>query len=681
MPSLRLCICLCLVAASNGAKVTPMEKVIGLLKDLSAKVTAEGKKEAAQYDKFACFCKEQADDKLYAIEKSDARIKDLKAEIEGLNADIAELNSEISELSKKISGLESQIDTKTKKRNSQHDAYSAKAKDMNEAIAACAAAIEALKDSKSAMSGAKVDLVQIANAAAKVAPNSHAVALISKLQGKAAPKFEYQSNDIIATLEELLGTFKSMKKDLDFAEHEERSAFEKNKLALSNEKKFAEKDRDEKEAIVEAKNERLNTAKEDRDQEQGDRDADQAFLDELTAQCETKAHEFDQRSSTRADELKALSDATAELQKGAAPVFETANKKLAGIQKVKAVKLASSVSFVQISNVQHQKSRQDAALQKVRSFLVDAADRSGSRVLSSIAVRVRVAEDHFVKVRELIKDLIAKLKADAEAEATQKGLCDTGMRKAVNKRDAANAKIEKANAKITTETSRKDSLNEEVATLESEIAELKKGLLEATELRSESKAENTQTVADAEAGEESVKLALGILREFYGGAALVQTKYVPPKSDREGNTVGDLAPEAFSGNYDGAKAESKGIIGILEVILSDFQRTNKVTTKEEKEAQDDFDKTEEDTTGTVDRKSKRIDDAEKEIDDAEEQILNAQGDLSEGQTSLEDALGELEKLEAMCVKGEETWEERKQKREDEIEALKNALEILENWQG
>merc|ERR1719258_907267 len=38
----------------------------------------------------------------------------------------------------------------------------------------------------------------------------------------------------------------------------------------------------------------------------------------------------------------------------------------------------------------------------------------------------------------------------------------------------------------------------------------------------------------------------------------------------------------------------------------------------------------------------------------------------------------LEELEAMCVKGEETWEERKQKREDEINALKEALALLED---
>merc|ERR1719232_2229959 len=101
----------CLAAASQAAQVTPMEKVIVLLKDLSAKVEAEGKKEAAQYDKYACFCKEQADNKLYAIETSEEKIKKLKAKIADLTAKISELDGDVATLSKKIDDLAGEIKT------------------------------------------------------------------------------------------------------------------------------------------------------------------------------------------------------------------------------------------------------------------------------------------------------------------------------------------------------------------------------------------------------------------------------------------------------------------------------------------------------------------------------------------------------------------------------------------
>merc|ERR1719506_2020925 len=96
-------------------------------------------------------------------------------------------------------------------------------------------------------------------------------------------------------------------------------------------------------------------------------------------------------------------------------------------------------------------------------------------------------------------------------------------------------------------------------------------------------------------GADSVKLALGILKGFYEGQFVQTGKYTPPNADRDGNTVGDLAPEFAGDKYGGAQAESKGIVGILEVILSDFERTIKKTTSDEKSASDDFDKFEKET--------------------------------------------------------------------------------------
>jgi len=652
-----------------------MEKVISLLGDLSKKVAAEGAKEAAQYDKFACFCKDQADKKLYNIEKSDAKIADLAAEIKELNGDISKLASEISDLAKSISALENEIDQKTKKREKQHAVYEARAKDMNEAIAAAKAAIQALRDHKDSMKGAKVtNLVQILQSQPALSNSVGAVALLSKVSG--APAYQYQSNDIIATIEDLMAEFKQMKKELDFAEHDTNSAFEKDRLGLQNEKKFKEKDQAEKEAISEEKTERLNAAKSDRDDETDDRNADQEFLDQVTVKCEDTAKLFDQRSKSRADELTALSDATAKLKEGAESQYSS-NKKLVDLQVSKPVKLSRSVSFVQVSSVQHQKEDQ-MVFQRVREALTAAAERTGSQALSAAAVRVTLAADHFVKVRGLIKDLIAKLKADAEAEATQKGNCDVGMAKAIGQRDRANARIEAATAKITTYTANANELKAEMKKLTEEISQLNKELNEALELRADDKADNEHTISEAETGVAAVQDALEILKGYYGFTQ-VSKKYTPPNSDRDGNTVGDLAPEFASEKYDGAQSESKGIMGILEVILSDFERTVKTTKSEEKDAQDAMDEEEKSINRAVTRKNNRIKKAEGELADTEADILEQEGLLKDAKELLATGLESLEELEASCVKGEETWEERKAKREAEIEALKNALDILENW--
>jgi hypothetical protein len=68
--------------------VTPIEKVIVLLKDLQARVEKEGAKEATQYEKYSCFCKDQAKFKQDAIDKSTEKIEVLEVDIADMEAAI-----------------------------------------------------------------------------------------------------------------------------------------------------------------------------------------------------------------------------------------------------------------------------------------------------------------------------------------------------------------------------------------------------------------------------------------------------------------------------------------------------------------------------------------------------------------------------------------------------------------
>merc|ERR1711956_147493 len=167
------------------------------------------------------------------------------------------------------------------------------------------------------------------------------------------------------------------------------------------------------------------------------------------------------------------------------------------------------------------------------------------------------------------------------AEKTQKGFCDEQMKKTISRRDTAAAKLEGLEASIIEKTAEKKELK-------MDIAELVKALSEATELRVDEKEDNDQTVKEAEAGKDAVESALKTLKEFYSNAFVQTKKYVPPDSDREGNSVGDLAPEIFDSKYHGEQDSSKGILGLLEVVLSDFDRTDTTVTDQEKTAAEKF---------------------------------------------------------------------------------------------
>merc|ERR1719410_2754761 len=123
------------------------------------------------------------------------------------------------------------------------------------------------------------------------------------------------------------------------------------------------------------------------------------------------------------------------------------------------------------------------------------------------------------------------------------------MKLTIAKRDKEASELEGLEASITEKTAERKQLKMDIAELSDQIAKLMKALSEATELRVDEKEDNDQTVKEAEAGKEAVEFALKVLKEFYDNAFLQTKKYVPPDSDREGNTVGDLAPEVFDSKY------------------------------------------------------------------------------------------------------------------------------------
>merc|ERR1712190_19170 len=139
----------------------------------------------------------------------------------------------------------------------------------------------------------------------------------------------------------------------------------------------------------------------------------------------------------------------------------------------------------------------------------------GSSVLAVTALKVEAAEDHFVKVRSMIKDIIATLEAQKKAEATTKAFCDKEMKAAVTTRDEEQAKIEDNKAQIAQNEADKAQLEQEIADLSEDIANLKKALLEATELRADEKKDNLHVIGEAGVGKEAVEYALQVLQEFY----------------------------------------------------------------------------------------------------------------------------------------------------------------------
>merc|ERR1719217_1891244 len=389
-------------------------------------------------------------------------------------------------------------------------------------------------------------------------------------------------------------------------------------------------------------------------------------MKDLTEQCELKAREWDQQTTMRAGELEALSQALKIMEtvqekdivnERAAALLLQQSKKGGSPQKkedpVDADMISEdelvggTLSFLQKKRVLQKVvemagSTDAAARERVVNILKASGVKLESTMLTSLASQIQA--DPFKKVKTLIQNLIERLLREAAAEATQKGWCDTELGKA--------------------RTTRK---------FKEEIEHLNKDLEEATALRAEDKEMNLQTIKDAGEGLEAVRQAIAVLEEFYKGAAkgavsLLQESASPVDEDR---------PEGSrSGAYKGKQTQGSNIIEMLKVIESDFDRTGRRTKEEEEAAHRQFVKFNRETKVSIASKETEQKNKESELEETKLRIEENLNDLKKQQELLDKALQELTALMPACVDTGMDYEERKEKREAEMEALKQACQAL-----
>ena len=151
---------------------------------------------------------------------------------------------------------------------------------------------------------------------------------------------------------------------------------------------------------------------------------------------------------------------------------------------------------------------------------------------------------------------------EANEEAEHKGWCDTELSTNEQTRKEKTAAVETLHAENDELSASIAKLTQEITDLTAEIAAIDKAVAEATEIRESEKAENTQTIKDSQEAQTAVSQAVTVLKEFYEKAgeatALIQEK--------------KQKPEIFDEPYTGMQSENGGVLGMLEVIASDFAR-------------------------------------------------------------------------------------------------------------
>jgi cell division septum initiation protein DivIVA len=644
-------------AAVQKAEVTPVQKVIQLMNGMLEKGKKEKHDEQVQFAAFKQFCDDTTVEKKRAIQEANEQIEVLKADIQKNTAKAAKLTKEIAALDEDIAIWNGDIKAATKVREIEKADYDETHKDYSESIDALERAVGVLQ--KQTHDRKQASLLQVSSltklnlipAAAKRAIDAF-VQQDSEDDGLAvsAPEanaYEFQSNGVIEMLQKLLDKFVSERTTLEKEEMNSKHAFEMLMQDLQAQIAQGTKDRDEK---AESKATALQTkasAEGDLKDTTSTRDADQKYLDDTVATCEQKASDFESRQQLRSEEIEAIEKAVEIISSGA--VSGAADKHLPSMLQ------SELASFAQL--------RADVNLQakmRVVSFLNKRAKQLSSRILSSLAVRA--SDDPFGKVKKMIKELIVRLMEEANEEAEHKGWCDTELSTNEQTRKEKTDAVETLHAEIDELEASIAKLTEDVTQLTAAVAELDAVMAKATKLRQEEKAKNAETVSDASAAQTAVAQALTVLKEFYAKAGEA-TAFVQ-------------APEIFDAPYQGMQSGNGGVVGMLEVIESDFARLESDTKAAEATAQKEYDELMTDSKVDKSAKSSDIEHKTAKKQDQSQALTVKREDLEGTQKELDAALAYYDKLKPSCVDAGVSYEDRVARRKEEIESLQEALKIL-----
>jgi hypothetical protein len=655
---------LALVSVSPAAATaTPVAKVISLLGDLQGKIIKEGEAAKATFDKFTEWCEDRNVNVAFEIKTAKSEINELKASIDKSASIITETTSKIEELTSSIATNEADLSAATKIREEEKTDFAAIEKELTECVDSLQRAVAILQREMRKSGAAFVQLHGVSGVIQAVKTMLEAsmigqqdakvlTALVQNQQessnddtdgefgAPAAAGYESKSGGIVETLEGLLD--KALEQ-LDAARKKETTSthnFEMLKQSLLDEVKFANKDLSESKTKIAVETESKKTAEGDLQVTTAGLKEDEEVIATLKQDCMTGSEDYEEGVKCRTEELAAVAKA-----------LEVLKEMTGGATDV----TYSAASFLQISEASDLKNGADLANFEAVRFVRKLAMEQHSEALAQLARRMSSAiryggnagsKDPFAKVKGLIEDMISKLEKDGKQDASHKAYCDKEMSETKEKKMEKDYAMDKLKTKIDKMTAKSAKLKEEVAEIQSALAEQASATAEATKIRNEERGLFNKNKPDMEGGLEGVKMALKVLKEYYSKG-------------------------------EGAQGAGSGIIGLLEVVESDFSKTLAEMTAQESTSQSDFETQMQLNEMQKKSQEKDVEYKTKEAHGLDVSTADAKSDLEGLQTETAAIIDYQSKLNEICIAKPETYSERANRRTAEIDGLKEALQILE----
>merc|ERR1719359_2397177 len=341
------------LASAFAAKVSPVQKVIELLDELTGKVQGDLAAEETMMADYSKWCDTEANEKEDAITSNKRTIGDLQAEIADASARVGELGTEVEELAGKISGSEADLADATKVRSDEHAAFAASEAELVDTVDSLERAVVVVgrgqvsflqskdKDEmqKYTMALSKIIEANWVNAEDKAKVQSLLQASASdgdedlSLQPQAsAAAYSSQGGGILDTIKDMKEKAESTLSDARAEEMKAAHAFALTKQALETElatmKKRMSEATTEKSGLEESK----AAAEEELTTTEKTLADDEKYLEELKQSCSMKAAEWETRQKDAAGEMAAIAKAKEVLESGVKVFLQVSTKAKAKVR-------------------------------------------------------------------------------------------------------------------------------------------------------------------------------------------------------------------------------------------------------------------------------------------------------------------------------------------------------------
>merc|ERR550514_2721394 len=299
------------------------------------------------------------------------------------------------------------------------------------------------------------------------------------------------------------------------------------------------------------------------------------------------------------------------------------------------------------------------------------------------------------KVIKLMEGMIQKGTDEKNAEAVQfaayKAFCDSTTADKQKAIKDANDKIEVLQADIEKFQTDATALGAEVAQLDEDISTWQKDTQAAQKVRDIENNDYQATHADYSSSIEALQNGIDTLRAqnhdlSQSAASLVQVRqqsFITPEAKRAIDQYLAQDPSIQDENLAVAAPEAKafesqlqGIIDMLEGLRAKFTDERTSLEKEESEAKHAFEMLSMDLKGQIEAATEaRTEKAEKKANSLQS-AADAKGDLTDTSTTRDDDSKYVTDLISTCELKSSAFADRQTLRQEEIEAIQKAIEIL-----